>query len=140
MGLWNLLFGKGRARNREAIAPSDITVLASPDGKVEDNGVFILSDWGSIETLNGTFAAFCPDGKPILSRKLKANLFNNGLSPDGRWAVCQTANAPSDDSGRLFPVRSGSWEGNEFVAGGVRLGKRAHVHLANFNLRCRVTD
>jgi hypothetical protein len=61
MGLWNLLFGKGRARNREAIAPSDITVLASPDGKVEDNGVFILSDWGSIETLNGTFAAFCPD-------------------------------------------------------------------------------
>jgi hypothetical protein len=72
------------------------------DGKVEDNGVFILSDWGSIETLNGTFAAFCPDGTPILSRKLKANLFNNGLSPDGRWAVCQTANAPSDDSGRLF--------------------------------------
>jgi hypothetical protein len=72
------------------------------DGKVANNGVFILNDWGAIETLSGTLIAFRPDGTPILSRKFKANLFNNGLSADGRWAVCQTANAPSDDSGRLF--------------------------------------
>jgi tetratricopeptide (TPR) repeat protein len=71
------------------------------DGKVADNGVFILNDWGAIETLSGTFAAFGPDGKRIVSRKFKANLFNNGLSPDGRLAVCQTANAPSDDGGKL---------------------------------------
>jgi hypothetical protein len=72
------------------------------DGKVANNGVFILNDWGAIETLSGTLTAFGPDGTSTLSRKLKANLFNNGLSADGRWAVCQTANAPSEDSGRLF--------------------------------------
>jgi hypothetical protein len=77
--------------------------MARPnDGKVANNGVFILNDWGASETLSGTLSAFRPDGTPILSRKLKANLFNNGLSADGRWAVCQTANAPSDDSGCLF--------------------------------------
>jgi hypothetical protein len=176
MGLWNLLFGKGRARNCEAIIPSDIAdddlgfasdIINIPsrnfmglsskslngrftiawmdggpdqsrrggyifldhgkivaegkmprpnDGKVADNGVFILNDWGAIETLNGTLAAFQPDGTLILSRKFKANLFNNGLSPDGRWAVCQTANAPSDDSGGLFVFdleagkEVGSWQ------------------------------
>ncbi|MBX9822113.1 tetratricopeptide repeat protein [Afipia birgiae] len=72
------------------------------DGKVADNGVFILNDWGAVEALSGTLAAFRPDGKPIIARKLKANLFNNGLSADGRWAICQTANAPSEDGGRLF--------------------------------------
>jgi hypothetical protein len=76
--------------------------MARPnDGKVADNGVFILNDWGAMETLNGTFAAFRPDGTLLLSRKFKANLFNNGLSADGRWAACQTANAPSDDGGCL---------------------------------------
>jgi hypothetical protein len=77
--------------------------MARPnDGKIADNGVFILNDCGAIETLSGTLKAFGPDGKSIFSRKFKANLFNNGLSPDGRWAVCQTCNSDDDDAGKLF--------------------------------------
>ena len=72
------------------------------DGKVADNGVFILNDWGAIETLSGTLKAFGPDGKSIFARKFKANLFNNGLSSDGRWAACQTCNSDHEDAGKLF--------------------------------------
>src|SRR5271165_6895696 len=32
------------------------------DGRVIDSGVFILNDWGSMNALSGTFAAFNPDG------------------------------------------------------------------------------
>lgn len=80
------------------------------DGKVTDNGIFILNDWGSIETLNGTFAAFGADGRKLVSRKFSANLFNNGLSADGRYAVCQTANAPGEDGSllTLFDLRAGN--------------------------------
>ena len=72
------------------------------DGKVADDGLFILNDWGAIESLNGTFWAFNPDGTKRFSRSFKANLFKYGLSTDGRFAACQTANAPHDDGGSLF--------------------------------------
>jgi hypothetical protein len=84
--------------------------MARPnDGKVTDAGVFILNDWGSMETLNGAFAAFGPDGRKLVSRKFSANLYNNGLSPDGRFAVCQTANAPGEDGNllTLFDLEAG---------------------------------
>jgi hypothetical protein len=78
-------------------------VLPRPnDGKVANNGTFILNDWGAIETLSGTLTAFAPDGTMIVARTFQANLFDNGLSDDGRWAACQTANAPHEDGGRLF--------------------------------------
>lgn len=72
------------------------------DGKVTNSGIFILNDWGAVETLAGTLAAFAPDGKLIFKRSFQANLYNNSLSDDGRWAACQTANAPHEDGGRLF--------------------------------------
>jgi hypothetical protein len=72
------------------------------DGRVVDSGVFILNDWGSIDTLSGTFAGFSPNGTVLFRRTFRANLFNNGLSEDGHFAVCQTANAPDDDGGSLY--------------------------------------
>ncbi|MGO3927360.1 hypothetical protein [Rhodopseudomonas pseudopalustris] len=76
--------------------------MARPnDGKVTDNGVFILNDWGDSESLSGVFAAFRPDGSTIVVRKFSANLYNNGLSADGTRAVCQTANAPGGDGNLL---------------------------------------
>lgn len=80
------------------------------DGRVADTGVFILNDWGDQSELAGTFHAFRPDGKSILAREFKANLYNNGLSDDGKFAVCQTANAPSSDSSLLtvFDLIAGS--------------------------------
>lgn len=72
------------------------------DGKVADNGTFIINDWHFFTgELRGTFMAFRADGSPIIARRFAANLFNNGLAENGGLAVCQTANAPNDDSSRL---------------------------------------
>lgn len=74
------------------------------DGKVANDGTFILNDWGGSEALSGTFHAFRADGSPILSRRFAANLLNNGLSDDGRLAVCQTCNAPGSPDSSILTV------------------------------------
>ena len=75
------------------------------DGKVADNGVFIFNDWHFFaQELRGTFCAFRPDGEKILSVRFKANLYNNGLSRDGRYAVCQTANSDDERDGNILTV------------------------------------
>jgi hypothetical protein len=74
------------------------------DGKVADDGIFILNDWGDSQELSGTFHAFRRDGSEILSRRYSANLLNNGLSSDGRLAVCQTANAPGSPDSSILTV------------------------------------
>jgi hypothetical protein len=71
------------------------------DGKVANNGIFILNDVMFRRELNGTFYAFSPDGTEILSHRFEANLHNNGLSKDGEFAVCQLCNSPSRDGGTL---------------------------------------
>lgn len=105
------------------------------DGKVADAGTFILNDWGDSQDLSGTFRAFRSNGTEIVSRRYSANLLNNGLSRDGRLAVCQTCNAPgSVDSSILtvFDLDAGaevaSWtaesgwaKGYEFPDGRVRM-------------------
>lgn len=78
------------------------------DGKVADNGVFLLNDWGSLESLSGTLWAFAPDGHALMSRSFAANLYDNALSTDGRYAICQTANAPGEDGNlTLFDLEAG---------------------------------
>ncbi|MBV9181943.1 MAG: tetratricopeptide repeat protein [Alphaproteobacteria bacterium] len=68
------------------------------DGKVADDGTFILNDWHFFTMeLRGTFCAFRPSGETIISRQFKANLYNNGLATDGRWACCQTCNSDDED-------------------------------------------
>ena len=74
------------------------------DGKVADNGTFILNDWGDSQQLSGTFHAFRGDGSSIISHSYSANLLNNGLAPDGRLAVCQTCNAPGSADGSILTV------------------------------------
>jgi hypothetical protein len=74
------------------------------DGKVADDGTFILNDWGASDALSGTFRAFRADGSEILSRRFSANLLNNGLSRDGRLAVCQTCNAPGSPDSSILAV------------------------------------
>ena len=79
--------------------------MARPqDGKVADDGTFILNDWGDGDTLSGTFHAFRSDGSAIVSRSYSANLLNNGLSGDGRLAVCQTCNAPGSPDSSILSV------------------------------------
>ena len=81
---------------------TDQPMVRPQHGKVADNGTCILNDWEGSDTLSGTFRAFAADGGEIVSCRYSANLLNNGLSPDGRLAVCQTCNAPgSPDSSVL---------------------------------------
>jgi hypothetical protein len=74
------------------------------DGKVADDGTFILNDWGASDELSGTFHAFRADGSEIVSRRYSANLLNNGLSRDGRLAVCQTCNAAGSPDSSILTV------------------------------------
>ena len=62
------------------------------NGKVCDNGNFILSDYmfRSNEILTGTFYAFSPNGEILISSEFKANLGDNGILDDGRFVYCNT--------------------------------------------------
>lgn len=87
------------------------------EGCVADNGTVILHDWMFGEGLKGRFVAFAPDGTQLVTQQFAANLMSNSLSPDGKFAICQTANAPgSADSCHymLFDLAAGSemarWE------------------------------
>ena len=63
------------------------------DGKVSNNGNFILNDWMLLKpgTLGGTFYAFAPTGEALIRKRFRANLhWSNGISPDGRFAFCST--------------------------------------------------
>jgi hypothetical protein len=77
--------------------------LISPDnGKVINNGTFLLHDNGNLNELSGTLYVFDVSGKKIISRLFKANLCTSDLSTDGRFAACQTANSGDiNDSGAL---------------------------------------
>ncbi|MBP7136073.1 MAG: VRR-NUC domain-containing protein [Sphingomonadaceae bacterium] len=80
------------------------------EGCVADNGTVILHDWMLGEGLKGRFVAFAPDGTQLITQQFAANLMSNSLSPDGKFAICQTANAPgSADSCRymLFDLTTG---------------------------------
>lgn len=80
------------------------------EGCVPDNGTVILHDWMFGEGLKGRFVAFAPDGTRLVTQQFAANLMSNSLSPDGKFAICQTANAPgSADSCRymLFDLAAG---------------------------------
>jgi len=79
--------------------------MAQPnDGKVANNGIFILHDWGLGDALKGTFHAFDASGLKIITRVFSANLFNNGISPDGRIAACQACNAPDTAQSGVLAV------------------------------------
>lgn len=72
------------------------------DGKVANNGTFIFNDWMFGEGLKGTFYAYTRAGELLIKKAVKANLFNNGLSDDGRYACYQTCNADSEDGNMFF--------------------------------------
>jgi hypothetical protein len=70
-------------------------------GKVADNGVFILNNCISEKQRHAKFHAFGKSGEILIERLFKAHLWKNGLSQDGRFAVCQTCNAENKDGAIL---------------------------------------
>lgn len=71
-------------------------------GSVADNGNFSIEDWHFGSELSGTFYVFSPIGHKLIKRKFQANLYNSAISDNGRFAVCQTANAPTSEDGNRF--------------------------------------
>jgi hypothetical protein len=74
------------------------------DGKIANNGTFILNDWEETTAQRGTFLSFDKLGSLILARQFKANLWNNGIDATGKYAVCQTCNADNDKDSSIFVV------------------------------------
>jgi tetratricopeptide (TPR) repeat protein len=74
------------------------------DGKVADNGTFIFNDWigfsGGVngKGLESNFYAYNKKGEIIINHYYSANLVNNGLSNNGRFAICQTAHSDTSDA------------------------------------------
>lgn len=95
-GSWTLLSAAG-----EKLAAGRLE--RPQDGHVADDGTFILSDWMFGDGLNSRIVGYRADGQQLVQREFSANMASTGLSRDGRYAVCQTANAPgSPDSCRYF--------------------------------------
>lgn len=95
-GSWTLLTDEGQVLAKGHLERPQ-------DGHLAENGTFILSDWMFGDGLNSRLVAFRVDGQKIVDRPFSANMASSGLSDDGRFAICQTANAPgSPDSCRYF--------------------------------------
>ena len=97
--------GKGKyivLRGRHVTAQG--AVARPNDGKIADNGNFILNDSCFGDALQGVFLAFDSSGKILVKRRFKANLFNNGISTDGTVAACQTANAYEGEDGSKLTI------------------------------------
>lgn len=70
-------------------------------GAVADNGSFCLEDWHCGSTLSGTFQVFTPQGLPIITKVLTANILQIGISRNGLLAYGLTANRPTEDRCKL---------------------------------------
>lgn len=97
--------GNGRyvlIRGEEIVCNGDLE--RPQDGKVADNGVFILNDWRAKGPMTGKFMAFRPDGTKLIGQSYEANLYNNGLSADGQFAACQTCNSNDEKDSAVLTV------------------------------------
>lgn len=71
-------------------------------GSVSNLGLFSIEDWSYRQSLESTFYVFSAAGEVVIKKPLKANMVNSAISPEGRFAVCQTANTPLEGDGNLF--------------------------------------
>jgi ribosomal protein L40E/tetratricopeptide (TPR) repeat protein len=79
-----------------------IDTLERPnDGKLAENGNFIVNDWMTPE-LGGTFYAFNSDVNILIKEQFNSNLGENGLSENGQYAVLETLYSESDDCNKIF--------------------------------------
>lgn len=70
-------------------------------GNVANNGTIVINDMMFGKGGMGTFYALDRQGNVLLKKLFQANLWNNGISPDGRFAVCQTCNSDNADGNVL---------------------------------------
>lgn len=74
------------------------------DGAVANNGTFVVIDAKQATDLSGALHAFDIHGKQIILRNFRANIFNCGISDDGRFAVCQTCNSSDENDSGIIAI------------------------------------
>lgn len=88
------------------IANNVLTVMGQierpNDGKVANNGCFIINDWLFTDNLESVAYCFNDKGNIVIQKKLKANLLINAISRNGNFALFQTANSDNDYGNNLF--------------------------------------
>jgi hypothetical protein len=72
------------------------------DGKVGNNGFFIINDWLFDDGTKSIAYAFNDKGEEIIKKHLNANLLTNAISPTGHFAIFKTANSNSNDNSVLL--------------------------------------
>ena len=72
------------------------------NGHVSDFGFFCLEDWHFGSSLSGTFTVFDPSGAVLITKELSANIVSSAISINGKFAVCATANSPSEHGNKVF--------------------------------------
>lgn len=79
---------------------------------VSNGGVVVVQSWTTGSELASDLRAFSPDGSPLWSFRLKANMDESGISPGGTRSFCTTLTSPKqpDFSRRLFFLDAGSGE------------------------------
>jgi len=80
------------------------------DVHVANNGSFIYNDCVYGVEMPGTFYAIDRQGKVLVERFFESSILENGISPDGNYAICQIIKSYSIVGGKLhlFDLRAGS--------------------------------
>ena len=68
------------------------------DGKVANNGTFIISDWMSHREFGGTIWVFNNQGKLIYCHSCTANIGSIAISDSGKYAVCSFLGGNTTDA------------------------------------------
>lgn len=77
--------------------------LSSFDLLITDDLYFIVIDIGNSQELVNEFFCFGPNGKPVIKKKVNANVQTFGISDDRRYVCCQNANnSDHPDGGSLL--------------------------------------
>jgi tetratricopeptide (TPR) repeat protein len=71
------------------------------DGKVAENGNFIINDWMN-DNLNGTFYAFNSEAEILMKIKFNSNLGSNFISKNGQYVALETYYSDSVDGNKIF--------------------------------------
>ncbi|MGO9684087.1 MAG: tetratricopeptide repeat protein [Beijerinckiaceae bacterium] len=79
-------------------------MMRPDEGRVANNGTFVLNDHKRASALSGAFCAFDANGRKIIRRDFKANIFNSDLSRNGRFAACQTCNSPDANDSSILAI------------------------------------
>ena len=85
----------------QGLCPTDRDCKRPNEGKVADNGTFVLEDWLFGDALKSMIYAFSVNGDEIMHHRFSANMHNTGLSPSGHYSVAQLAHSDSRDGGCL---------------------------------------